>query len=82
MNKKDLSEYSNQELLDESKKMKLSPIANAVFIGFLFGVIFFSVVKNTWGLFTLIPLALAYKAIKDSKRNEALEKLLKERNLK
>lgn len=82
MNKKDISEYTNQELLDESKKMKLSPIANAVFIGFLFGVIFFSVVKNTWGLFTLIPLALAYKAIKDSKRNEALEKLLKERNLK
>lgn len=82
MNKKNLSEYTNQELLDESKKMKLSPIANAVFIGFLFGVIFFSVVKNTWGLFTLIPLALTYKAIKDSKRNEALEKLLKERNLK
>ena len=82
MNKKKLSELTNQELLDESKKIKLSPIAGAVFIGFMIGIILYSVAKNTWGLLTLIPLFLTYKALKDSKRNKELEKLLKERNLK
>ncbi|MEO6313485.1 MAG: hypothetical protein ABIU63_03830 [Chitinophagaceae bacterium] len=82
MKQKELSELTDQELLAESKKMKLTPIANAVFVGILLGVIFYSIVKNSWGFFTLIPLFLAYKAIKNSKRNEELEKLLKERNLK
>lgn len=57
-------------------------MTNALFIGFLYGIIFFSIVKNTWGMLTLIPLYIAYKLIKDSKRNEALEQLLKDRNLK
>jgi len=57
-------------------------VTNALFIGFLYGIIFFSIVKNTWGMLTLIPLYIAYKLIKDSKRNEALEQLLKDRNLK
>lgn len=82
MKEKVLSDLTDLELLIESKKMKLSPIANAIFIGFLLGLIFYSVVKNSWGFLTLIPLFLAYKLIKDSKRNEELEKLIKERGLK
>ena len=82
MKEKELSELTNEELLIESKKVKLTPIANAIFIGFLFGVIFYSIVKNTWGILSLIPLFLAYKLIKDSKKNKEMEKLLKERNLK
>ncbi len=82
MNEKELSELTDEELLVESKKEKITPVANAVFIGFLFGVIFYSFVKNTWGMLTLIPLFLAYKLIKDSKKNKELEKLLKKRNLK
>lgn len=82
MKQEELTEFTDQELLDESKKVKPSPIANAVFIGFMLGVIFYSVTKNSWGFLTLIPLFLAYIALKDSKKNEELEKLLIERNLK
>ena len=84
MNQKELSELTDQELLDEAKEMKSFSFTNALIIGFLMGVVFYSVVKNTWGIFTLIPLFFVYKLINDpkNKRYKALEKLLKERNLK
>jgi hypothetical protein len=81
--KKPLSELTDQELLQEAKKMKSTSIINAVFIGFLIGVIFYSIMKNSFGFLTLIPLFLAYKLINNSKHNsKELENLLKERNLK
>ncbi len=82
MEEKQLSAFSDQELLAEAKKTKVSPIFYALFIGFCAGIIFYSLTKNTWGLLTFIPLLLIYKAVKDSKRNEELERILKERNLK
>jgi hypothetical protein len=82
MTQKVLSVLTNQELLEESKKTKLSPITNAFFIGFLIGIVVFSVVKNSYGMLTLIPLYFIYKLVKESKRDKALEELLKERNLK
>ena len=84
MNHKEISELTDQELLDEAKEMKSFSFTNALIIGFLMGVVFYSVVKNTWGIFTLIPLFFVYKLINDpkNKRYKALEKLLKERNLK
>lgn len=56
MKQKELSEFTNQELLDEAKKMKSLSIVHAFVIGFMIGVIVFSIVKSTWGFFTLIPL--------------------------
>ncbi len=83
MKEKDLSALTDQELLQEVKKRKSATITNAVIIGFCAGVIFYSVVKSSWGFFTLIPLFIIYKLVNNSKYdNEALEKLLKERNLK
>jgi hypothetical protein len=84
MNKKNLSELTDQELLDEAKKMKSFSITNALIIGFLVGIIFYSFVKNSWGMLTLIPLYFIYKIINDpkNKRSKDLVKLLKERNLK
>jgi len=83
MKQKSLSELTDQELLQEAKKMKSANITNAVLIGFLVGVVFYSVIKNTWGFLTLIPLFLIYKLINNSKYdNKELENLLKERNLK
>lgn len=84
MTNKDLSELSDQELLDEAKKMKSFSITNALFIGFLVGIIFYSIVKSSWGMLTLIPLYLIYKLVNDpkNKRSKELEELLKERNLK
>lgn len=83
MTERNLSELTDQELLQEAKKMKSTKIINAVLIGFLFGVIFYSVVNNSYGFFTLIPLFLAYKLINNSKTDtKELEAILKERNLK
>ncbi|WKL46138.1 FUSC family protein [Flavobacterium pectinovorum] len=83
MDKKPLSDLTDQELLQEAKKRKSASITNAFLIGFLIGVVFYSVVKNTWGFLTLIPLFLAYKLINNSKyEKEELENFLKERGLK
>lgn len=83
MNQKELSELTNEELLQEAKKRKSASIMNALLIGFLAGVVVYSVVKNSLGFLTLIPLYFIYKLINNSKyKNKDLEDLLRERNLK
>jgi len=82
MPQKELSELTDQELLDKAKKKKSTAITNALLIGFLIGIIIYSILKNSIGLFTLIPLFFAYKILNNPKNDEALEKLLKKRNLK
>ena len=84
MTNKDLSELTDQELLDEAKKTRSFSITNALIIGVLVGIIFYSIVKNSWGMLTLIPLYFIYKMINDpeNKRSKDLEELLKVRNLK
>lgn len=81
MDKIELSELTNQELLFEAKKMKSSAIQHALIIGFLIGIIIFSVLKSTWGFFTLIPLFFIYRLIKTPDNRQALKEILKERNL-
>ena len=83
MNQKELSELTDQALLDEAKKMKSFSIMNGFLIGFLIGIIVYSIAKNTWGMLTLIPLYFAYKLINDpkNKQKKEIEILLKERNL-
>ncbi len=84
MKQKELSVLSDQELLDEAKKMKSFSITNAFIIGFLVGIIVYSFAKNSWGLLTIIPLYIVYRIVNDPKnvRYKALEKLLEERKLK
>ena len=83
MQEKKLSEFSDQELLQEAKKMKSAFIINAFLIGLLIGIILYSVVKNSWGFLTLLPLFLIYKLNNKSKNDtKGSENLLKERNLK
>jgi len=82
MNQKEPSELTDQELLDEAKKMKLTPITSAFFIGFSIGIVIYSIVKSTVGFFTLIPLFFVYKLVENSKKNKPLEEELKARNLK
>jgi hypothetical protein len=73
MSQKESSELTDQELV-EAKKIKPSPIIDAFFIGFLVGIIIYSVVANSWGFLTLIPLFMIYRLLKKSKRNQALKK--------
>lgn len=80
--KKELSEYTDQELLEEAKKMKSTSIINAALIGFMIGIIVYSTVKHSIGFLTLIPLYIVFKLFNNSRNNKELEALLKERNLK
>lgn len=75
---------TDQELMDEAKKMKSFSIISALLIGFLAGVIVYSLVKNSWGMLALIPLYFIYKLVNDPKNKKVkeLQNLFKERNLK
>ena len=78
------TQMTDQELLVEAKKLKSFSITNALLIGFLAGGIFYSIVKSSWGMLTLIPLYFIYKLINDpkNKKIKELQNLFKERNLK
>jgi hypothetical protein len=80
----DFSEWTDQELVEEAKRLKSFSITNAFIIGFLAGIMLYSVFKNSWGMLTIIPLYFIYKLINDpkNKRSKELEAVLKERNLK
>lgn len=84
MKQKELPALTDQELLEEAKKLKSFSITNAFLIGFLAGIVIFSVIKSTFGFLMLIPLYFIHKMINDPKarRSKALNELLKERNLK
>lgn len=81
MNPKELSQLTDKELLEVAKNNKPSPLIDAFFIGFLVGIIIYSVAANTWGLVTLIPLFIIYVFLKKPKKYEALKNELKKRNL-
>ncbi|MEL7120355.1 MAG: FUSC family protein [Bacteroidota bacterium] len=81
MDQKELTQLTDEELLEKAKNMKPSPFLDAFFIGFLGGIIIFSLFTNAWSLFTLIPLYLIYIFLKKPKRYEALQKELEKRNL-
>ena len=83
MENKELSQMTDQELLAEAKKLKSFSITNAVFIGFLFGIVLYSVFNNSFGFLMLIPLYIIYRLVNDpkSKRLKELEVILKQRKL-
>lgn len=68
MKQKELPELKDQNLLDNAKEAKLNSIINAVLIGFLIGIVIYSVAKNNFGFFTLIPLFFVYKLINKNKQ--------------
>jgi hypothetical protein len=83
MKQNEVSELTDRELLQEANKVKSKALINAALTGFLIGIFFYSIAKNSLGFFTLIPLFFAYKMINKSKYDsKELENLLKERNLK
>ena len=81
MTQEELSQLSDEELLEFAKNNKPSPIIDALFIGFLVGIIIFSAASSTRGFITLVPLVLIYVFLKKPKQYEAMKKELKKRNL-
>lgn len=83
MKEKDLSELSDQELLDKKQKLKSSKIINAVLIGFLIGIAVYSSVKHGIGFFTIFPLIFILILTTQWKKNDqSINKELESRNLK
>lgn len=81
MNEEQLSQLSDEELLDVFKNNKPSPLLDAFFIGFLIGIVVYSVAANAWGFITLIPLFLIYLFLKKPKQYKAINSELERRNL-
>ena len=81
MNQKELSQLTDEELLEVAKNNKPSPVTDAFFIGFLIGILIYGAAANAWGFLILIPLFLIYLFLKKPKQYEALKKELKRRNL-
>jgi hypothetical protein len=81
-----ITELSNQELLQKIKIIKINKIIDAAIIGFTIGIVIYSAVKNGFGFFTFFPLILAYIIFRNSANNKILEneieKELKARNNK
>jgi len=82
MEPKQLTELSDDELLQAAKKMKSSNFTDALFIGLLLGIAVYSTVKNGFGLLTFLPLIYLPVAARNKLKNKPLEDLLKERGLK
>ena len=89
MEKKDLCKMTNDELLVEKQKMKSSKIFNAIFIGFLAGILTVGTIawilsskKNlAFWIPMLFPIIFIYRQFKKPNEFKELEELLKERGL-
>lgn len=81
MEQKEPETLTNEELLQEIKKMKTTRFYDAAIIGFLIGVAGYSTVRNGFGLLTFLPLAYIPVASKNTKKYNALKQQLKERGL-
>ncbi len=56
----------------QEQNQKKNKVINAFIIGFAVGIIIFSIIANSIGFFTLIPLFIIYKLVnkKDDSENE------------
>jgi hypothetical protein len=86
MKTENLTELSDQELLQKLHRIKNNKIIDATIIGFSIGIAIYGTVKNGFEFFTFFPLILAYIVVRNSTNNKILEKEiqkeLKSRSLK
>ena len=84
MDKKQLNELTDEELLKEAKKIRTGQIMDAVLIGVLIGILIYSVMSTNFSIFLIIILLyVIYKlATKNKYKKSEIESFLKRRNLK
>lgn len=77
------SELTDLELATEARSHRKSAILHAVGIGFLAGIILYSVFTQSWSLLTLIPLYLIFRLVNSpgKNRNQLVQEELKRRGL-
>lgn len=89
MEKKDLLNLSDEELLAKKKELNKSKTLHALSIGILAGILIFGFIS--WGLSSerkigflipmIFPIVFIYRLVKSPNKNEDLEEVLKERHL-
>lgn len=83
MKTEELSELTNQELLDKKKSSKSSKIISAVLIGALIGVATYNAAKSGSLIITFLLLGFAlFLGSRWNKNDKALEQELETRGLK
>lgn len=73
MKVEDKSESHTHEAPEDPKKEKSVRIMNAFIIGFMVGIVIYSVLAKTVGLVTLIPLFFIYKMVNKPKKSKSSE---------
>ncbi|WKK60227.1 hypothetical protein [Sphingobacterium sp. BN32] len=81
MDKKKLSNLTDQEILDKKKKLKSNQIISAVLIGFLVGIAVYSTVNKGLGFFTFFPLFFIFLIAKNKSDLNTINLEMKNRNL-
>jgi len=81
MDKKKLSDLTDQEILDKKKKLKSSQIISAVLIGFLVGIAVYSTINKGLGFFTIFPLFFIFLIAKNKSDLNIINLEIKNRNL-
>jgi type IV secretory pathway TrbD component len=89
MEKQNLADLTDEQLLVEKEKLRKSKITHALLIGFLAGILIFGLIawilspEKQIGFFIpmLLPLLFIYRAFKKGRVKSELEEILKERNL-
>ncbi len=76
MKPENLTDLSDQELLQKIKKIKTNNIIDATIVGITIGIAIYGAVNNGLEFFTFFPLILGYIIVKNSKNNKILEKEL------
>lgn len=82
MEPNELKNLTDEQLLEEQKKLNAKNITNAVIIGVFIGIAVYSAVKNGLGFFTVFPLFFAYLLFNNGKKARAVKEELKSRELK
>ena len=82
MKPEELSQLTDEQLLELAKHNKPSPVIDAFFIGFLIGIIIYGAIVNALGFLSVIPLFLIYKFLKKPQQHKDLMNELEKRGLK
>jgi uncharacterized membrane protein YfcA len=84
MNKKQLNELTDEELLKKAEKIKSTQIIDATLIGVLIGILIYSITAGNFSYFFGIILLYAFYKLanKDKYKKSEVESLLKKRKLK
>jgi hypothetical protein len=86
MKPENLAKISDEQLVQEYKKLKTNKKNHAFIVGITIGIFFYSTVKNGFGLFTFFPLIIGYLLIKNATDSKLIENEIRRemtaRNLK